>query len=557
MPSRVPVGATAVQLLALSGKSDLLHVTTSERRADQLARALSGLAPEIEVVVFPPWDCLPYDRASPSREAMGRRMAALRRLGEKSERRRIVVTTPDAALQRVPPQEAWKSPLRLVPGEAVSGEWLMPELARRGYVEDDRVDEVGEVANRGEVADIYPAGLSAPYRLEAPDGRIDAIRAYDPLTQRTLSEVDELLIDPASELVGHDLLREPGAEHWLAEAYPKLDTLLDILPKAKVLEAPQLKGRRAIFLSQVEEAYTERKRSDSALNGSAHPRPVPSPERLYLTAEEWERLTARRSLGGASASAAEAVPQFASDAAPARALGRYVVHQLETGRRVVLASAVEGDLRTLVRHAGRAAGRAPVPVKDWASVREAPEDALLSLRAELEEGFVDPATGTVVITARDLLGSRAKTPDSEAQVIAPWQIETEPLHLGDIVVHADHGVGVLRGLETVETPAGPSETLRVEYAKGAGLMVPVGEAARLWRYGSEEGAVALDHLNTDGWVKRRAKIQAEIEVTAQALIALAAERNGTEAARLVPPAAAYERFAARFRSRRLPTRLTP
>ena len=338
MPQRVPVGATAVQLLALADKADLIHVTSSEQRAEGLARALAGLAPELEVIVFPPWDCLPYDRASPSREAMGRRTSALRRLLEKSERPRMVITTADAVLQRTPPRGVLKTPLRLRRGEPVSGEQLMPALHRLGYVEDDRVDEVGEIANRGEVADIYPAGMNSPFRLEAPAGRIDAIRAYDPLTQRTVGQADELLIDPASELIGDDLVREPGAEHWMAEAYPKLETLFDFMPKARLVEGPRAEDRRRAFLAQVEEAYADRKRSDAANPDAASVRTVLPPESLYLREGEWAPFAEKRRLELAPPDAVEPTPAFATAPRPERSIGEFVTAQLEAGRLVVYSS---------------------------------------------------------------------------------------------------------------------------------------------------------------------------------------------------------------------------
>jgi len=550
MAERTPVGVAAVQLLAATaeaGSQDLIHLTTSERRAEALARALAAFAPELEVVVFPPWDCPPYDRASPSREAMGRRTRALRRLAEPRERPCMVLTTPDALLQRVPPREALAEPVRLRRGDPISDETLLPALRRFGYVEDERVDEAGEVAARGEVADIFPGGLPEPYRIEAPAGRIDAIRAYDALTQRTTSEVEALVIDPVSELIGDGLAREPGEEHWLREHYARLETLFDVLPDARLLEDPRADDRRRAFLAQVAESYADRRRTDARPSGAngAGARTVLPPTSLYLAEEEWAELTAPRRMEP-PIGRFEPVRSFATERRPGRALEAFAAAQLEAGRRVVLAASAEADARTLARRAARAAGRRPEPVADWAAASAAEPGSLLSLPAALDAGFIDLEAGIAVVAARDLLGSRAHMAGVEAQAVAPWQLEGEALHLGDIVVHVDHGVGVLRGLQEVETPAGAHDTIRVEYAKAADLLVPVEEAARLWRYGSEEGAVALDHLNTQGWAKRRAKIQAAVEETARSLVELAAERDRTAAPKLVPPPAAYERFAARF-----------
>jgi transcription-repair coupling factor (superfamily II helicase) len=170
-----PFGLEATRLLALfgGGRAGLIHVAADEQRARDVAYCLAVLAPEREVLVYPPWDCLPYDTASPSAEAMGLRMSVLRRLAEKPAAP-LVVTSPEAAMQRIPPPSALPSfPLR-------SGEGLDPEAFRRfcekaGYVIDERVDEPGEVAIRSGIVDIFPGGWSHPLRLELADGHLAAI----------------------------------------------------------------------------------------------------------------------------------------------------------------------------------------------------------------------------------------------------------------------------------------------------------------------------------------------------------------------------------------------
>src|SRR5215204_336599 len=101
------LGLLAVRLLDWAdeaGRKGMIHVAASELRAERLASILRPLAPKLDVVLFPPWDCLPYEPALPSRQAMGARMAALRRLGGPSKAR-VVVTVPDALIQRVPPRD--------------------------------------------------------------------------------------------------------------------------------------------------------------------------------------------------------------------------------------------------------------------------------------------------------------------------------------------------------------------------------------------------------------------------------------------------------------------
>jgi transcription-repair coupling factor (superfamily II helicase) len=110
----------------------------------------------------------------------------------------------------------------------------------------------------------------------------------------------------------------------------------------------------------------------------------------------------------------------------------------------------------------------------------------------------------------------------------------------------DHGVARLDGLETMEMEGFDGEAVRLEYAEGQRLLVPAAESGKLWRYGADEGEVALDNLKGGGWERRRAKVTEGLAETARALIQAAAEREAREAPKLVPERAPYERLVARF-----------
>ena len=541
MTDQLTTGATALLLRAAArGAAGVVHVARDEPGAERLARVLAVLAPEIETVVLPPWDCLPYDRASPSREVMGRRMTALRRIEARAERPIVVVTTADSVLQRVPPRGAMPGVVAAT-GAAIDVDAFHASCLAVGYVDDERVDEAGEIAVRGEVIDIFPAE-TGPVRIQIEGGRIEAIRTFDPLTQRTLDEVGSVTIDPASELPpAEDADADPsGAEHWLPTVYPALDTLFDRLPGATLILQPGVEGRAAGTLAQIGEAYRDSTRADRPAGQRA---PL-APERLYLTAGEWAAHTsAARTLGS---DGFEAVPTFATASRPERALAEFVAAERARGHRIVIAAAHDGDRLAIARRAARGAGISLAPAADWDAVLAAEPGSILTIAADLDAGFVEADARVTAISSRDVLGSRARGGDDPA-VIAPWQIEGEALHIGDTVVHVDHGVGVLRGLDSVATADGTGgEAIRLEYAGGAVQLTPVEGAGRLWRYGSEEGAVALDRLGTDGWAKRRAGIAAEITQTARTLVTLAAEREALAARAIVAPAAAYERFVAGF-----------
>jgi transcription-repair coupling factor (superfamily II helicase) len=186
-----PAAAIAAALAKGSARVSAVHLASSERRAEEIGRALAGLAPHIEVLVLPPWDCLPYDRASPSRDVMGRRMRVLRALTTKAAGPRVLITSPEALAQKLPPQAIVESAfMTLARGQGLDRADLARFAARTGYVVDDRIDEPGEIAFLGEVIDIFPADAVRPARIVlGEDGLIQDIRLYDPLVCSRLARL--------------------------------------------------------------------------------------------------------------------------------------------------------------------------------------------------------------------------------------------------------------------------------------------------------------------------------------------------------------------------------
>jgi transcription-repair coupling factor (superfamily II helicase) len=536
MADAFTLGLEASRLLALwrEGGVPLLHVTAGEHRAEEIARLLLALAPESRAAAFPPWDCLPYDWASPSPTAMGRRMAVLRMLSDPEEAPGIVVATPAALLQRVPPPGAPRA-FRLRVGEPLDPKALRAFCEEAGYELDERVDEAGEVAIRGEVVDLFDAGYDWPVRIEFHD-TVSAIRRYDPATQRSVEDLQVLDIDAASELPG-GAGEEPGAEHRLADHYPALATLFDHMPGARLSQSAPAGRARAQAFATIHEAFRERERHDTAA------RRTPPPDQLYLTPEEWDRLAADRGAALIDGEDSAPVPAFAEIPRPRAALAAFLKEQAEAGRPV-LALARRGAGRDRLMRRLREAGFAPEPAPDWATALRVRPGAPLLLDAPLDRGAVDLRANLVLLSARDVLGSRAGT-HAEATV-APWTQEVAELHEGDLVVHMEHGVARLGGLEPVATEGLEGEAIRLDYAEGQRLLVPAAEAGRIWRYGSDEGEVSLDRLHTASWDKRRAKVGEGLAETARALIAAAEARQAAQAPKLQPDRAPYERLVARF-----------
>jgi transcription-repair coupling factor (superfamily II helicase) len=542
-----PRGRLAIELIERwrdAGPRGLLFIGAGEREVEHLGANIYSLAPACPVMVLPSWDCLPYDPSGPSRDIMGRRMSVLRRLAG-GIARPLVIATAEAVLQRVPPRSLWPGVvMRLRSGEALAVAELREFLQRVGYRLDTLVDEPGEAVLHGQVIDIFPAGALSPVRIEHEDGTITGLHSYDVLDQRRIDALHEVVLDAASEGLFHptdDAGEDKQFSPWLCDAYPRLETIFDFLPDVSTVLDEGADTRTDLLFEQIAEAY----QIGTHLPGAAG-KPLPAPERLFLTEKEWRALCADTK-AAPTPTGGKDVPLFAVTPNPTRAYRHFIAAAREGGDTIVFTGADPRDLKAMTRRAG-------IPFADaansecWQDVVDAPVGSILTLQVDFDKGFRVPGARTTVIAAADLLGSRA---GHQVPMVGTGRyghaLGESELRVGDAVVHLDHGIGLLRGIETIAAPEGSDqETVRLEYAGGATLLAPIAEIGTLWRYGGATEGVSLDRLGGEAWMRRRAEVEAEIRDTAIGLVAERKKRMARAAPKLSPPARDYERFVAGF-----------
>jgi transcription-repair coupling factor (superfamily II helicase) len=186
--------------LARSADTRAILVTADDAAMRAVADVAPWFAPEIEVLSFPAWDCLPYDRASPSLRVTSERMATLAALQTRSGKPQLLVTTVNAATQRtLTPFRLRALTARLAPGERIDRDALTALLSANGYIRSETVADAGDFAVRGSLVDLFPAGLPHALRLDFFGDEIESIRSFDPADQRTIAQVDGFTLLPASE----------------------------------------------------------------------------------------------------------------------------------------------------------------------------------------------------------------------------------------------------------------------------------------------------------------------------------------------------------------------
>jgi transcription-repair coupling factor (superfamily II helicase) len=589
MLSGAPEGLDALRVAERLGEGGTaLFIARDASRAAQFIDAIGFFANGIEVVSYPAWDCLPYDRLSPSSSVSAQRMATLSRLaaGKASDQPLLIVATVGAALQRTPPREITASAgFETHVGRELDTAALEAYFATNGYVRASTVSERGEYAVRGGVIDVFPPGFDEPVRLDMFGQELESIRTFDPATQRSTGQLKAVRLAPVSEALlnaeaisrfrtgylnrfgtaGDDPLyaavsegaRRQGLEHWLPLLYPRLEALFDYLPAdAPVWLDSQADKARSERWDLTVDAFEARREAAQASPGRSvqSGRALP-PEALYLSPEDWTRALADRpviqlsALSGPGEDAGGRLGRsFAAERAQDsvnlfEAVAAYARARRAGGRKVLFASWSEGSSERLASMLADHGLEPVVPVRDWADVQAATDTLYLRAVLPVETGF--ETDDLVVITETDILGDRLARPRKKRRA-SNFLAEASALTTGDLVVHLDHGIGRYEGLRTLDIQEAPHDCLELAYAGDAKLYLPVENIDLLTRYGAEGDGVQLDRLGGAGWQGRKAKARARLREMAEGLIALAAKRALRESEVVVPPQGLFDEFCARF-----------
>ncbi|MGB8748605.1 MAG: transcription-repair coupling factor [Pseudolabrys sp.] len=567
----------------------LAVVCRDGQRMAALSLALTFFAPEIQVLEFPAWDCLPYDRVSPNTAVVGQRMTVLSRLARVRGRDKpsVLMMTVNAALQRVPARDFVAThALSVAPGNVIGMQGIVDWLELNGFVRASTVREPGEYAVRGGILDLFPPGMDMPVRLDFFGDALETIRVFDAQTQISEDQLRGLDLVPVAEFqlvtetirrfrIGYvaqfgatipdDLLYEavsegrryPGIEHWLPLFHDKLETIFDYLPDTPLALEHLAEDAAHERFTQITDYYDARR--DALKQGGTPPyKPLP-PERLYLGEAEWKERLETSALARLTPFAvperdtldvgARSGRNFAAERAEPganvfEAVGAHVLALQAAGKRVAIALWSEGARDRMSHVLADHKLHNLNPVDNWPQALALPKPTVALAVLGIESGF--ETEDTAIVSEQDILGDRLVRPRRAARRAENFIAEATSLAPGDLVVHVDHGIGRFKGLQAIEAVGAPHDCLEIHYAGGDKLFLPVENVDLLSRYGSEEATVDLDRLGGGNWQARKARMKSRIREIAGELIKIAAERQLREATRLTVGPGAYDEFCAGF-----------
>ena len=584
----VPRGAHPLVMadLARAAVGRAVFIAPDEQAMRAVTDAARWFAPDLQVIEFPAWDCLPYDRASPAVSVSSRRLAALHQLQSGKTGSQLLVTTVNAALQRVlTPFRIREAVRELKPGMRIGYESLIALLQRQGYSRTDTVIDTGEFAVRGSIFDVFPAGLDQGLRLDFFGDELESLRLFDPSTQRTTGTVDGHLLLPASEALLDDetvkrfrsryrenfaahATQDPlyqavsegrrlaGMEHWLPLFEERLTTLFDHLGTGDVVvidsSAMSAGDER---LSDVEDYFKQRQ--DTAGQAAGSYRPLP-PDALYLSTDEWrkelEERPVHRAVIFSEPDGARTVNfgfRSARDFAPERSRGDNVYEAaaahfktLSKSKRPLFAAYSEGS-RSRIASILAEAGTTLKTASTWQEALGASAKGVpVAMVLPLDTGFANDELE--LVTEQDLLGDRLVRRRKRKKDSDAFLAELSALNRGDLVVHLDHGIGRYLGLEPITVGQSQHDCVMLEYHGGDKLYIPVENIDVLSRYGSSEEGAFLDRLGGEAWQRRRARLKERIREIANELLRTAAARALRKAPVLEPEESAFNQFVERF-----------
>ena len=430
--------------LARAATKRAVFIATDEAEMRGVADTAHWFAPEVRVLTFPAWDCLPYDRASPSLRVTSERMATLSALQDKVGGPRLLVTTVNAASQRtLTPFRLRQLVAKLAPGERIDRDDLAKLLQANGYVRTETVADAGDYAVRGSLVDLFPSGMEHALRLDFFGDEIESIRSFDPADQRTIGPVEGFTLLPASEsLIDEESIKRfrsryretfgatatgdplyqaisegrrlAGMDHWLPLFEDKLATFFDHIGADDIIvrDAGSPGAVDARF-EGIGDYHGNRVRAASSDPGSYRPLPA---DALYLTRQEWDGLLSERRahlVSGFHEPGSANVLDFGIDGprdfGAERSRSENVYEALADYRKslektgLVLASYSAGSRQRLAGLVADHGLTDAAMADDWQHAQALAAKGKVALAVvPLERGFVAPALA--VVTEQDLLG---------------------------------------------------------------------------------------------------------------------------------------------------------
>ncbi|MBT7560299.1 MAG: transcription-repair coupling factor [Rhodobacterales bacterium] len=567
-------------------QKSIIFVARDDKRLDLMRKSLWFFSPNIPILNFPSWDCLPYDRVSPNADVSSARMATLAALSSGFEAPLVLLTTLNAITQYIPNRTiVSNNSFVAIVGRTINVKELRSYFSKMGFVQTPTVTEPGDYAIRGGIIDVFPPGEIGPVRMDLFGDELESARRFDPVTQRTVENLDRIEFAPVSEVILDDVsinrfrnnyrkefgsagLDDPlyeavsagrkhqGYEHWAPYFHDGMETIFDHLPNAVIFMDENIERIHNSRWDGINDQYEARLEALNSKNRLETVYKPIKPELFYISPDDLFDLLNNREQRKfivlpqpTGPNSLDMRARIGRNFAPERQneelglfeeFAKHIIEKRKT-TSVIIASMSLGARERLYGLLQDQGLSGMVNIKTWKDTNQAIGSISLAVW-HLEHGFEAP--GLTIISEQDVLGELIIRKTNKKRRAKDFLTEASSLSVGDLVVHVDHGVGRYRGLETVKAAGAPHDCLLLEYANNDRLYLPVENVELLSRYGHETGL--LDRLGGSAWQAKKAKLKERIREMADKLLRIAAERSLRKSEILEVSPDKWNAFCARF-----------
>lgn len=559
-----------------------LIITPDNLTANQLFEEMHFFNDQLELLLFPDWETLPYDQFSPHQDIISERLTTLSRLQQASTA--IVISSVTTLMHRLcPPQFLHQYAFVLKEGQSLDLHQFREQLQQAGYYNVNKVLEHGEYAIRGGLIDVYPMGSTKPIRIELFDDVIDSLRHFDTESQRTITKIDEINLLPAREFPLNEqsitlfrrAFREQfagnpslcpiyeavsesqypaGIEYYLSLFFTHTANIFDYLPStAHVISLHDIPEKAEQFWQELNQRHEQRNYDVT--------RPILPPQQVFMSPTDLltainqfnklrcyhQAVDKKGAVYNFPINSAPALPIHRQQQQPLQLLAdymtnpnrRYLIVVESAGRREVL-------LDLLKQSAVRATNQA-----SWQTFL-ASEERINITTGPLIEGCELDQQHLAIIVEAQLFGDQMipqQQRRSSQKSLDPDLIirDLAELRIDAPIVHIQFGIGRYKGLKTLESNGIINEFLILAYAGDDKIYVPVTSLHYISRYtGLDSEHAPLHRLGSDLWQKEKKKAADKIHDVAIELLDIYAKREAKPGFVYEFLQQEYQRFASGF-----------
>ncbi|HHT7645046.1 TPA: transcription-repair coupling factor [Streptococcus suis] len=554
--SKSLVMATAYDSMA----EKIMIVTATQNDAEKLVADLVAIIESENVYNFFTDDSPIAEFVFASKERTQSRIDSLNFLTD-STSSGILVASMAACRVLLPSPETYKgSKIKLEVGQEIEVDKLVNNLVNIGYKKVSRVLTQGEFSQRGDILDIFDMQSETPYRIEFFGDEIDGIRIFDVDSQKSLENLDEISISPASDIIlssedysrasqyiqtaieqstleeQQSYLREvladmqteyrhPDLRKFLSCIYEQSWTLLDYLPKSSPLfldDFHKIADKQAQFEKEIADLLTDDLQKGKTVSSLKYFASTYAELRKYKPATFFSSF--QKGLGNVKFDALYQFTQhpmqefFHQIPLLKDELTRYA----KSNNTVVIQASSDVSLQTLQKTLQEYDIHLPVHAAD--KLVEGQQQVTIG---QLVSGFHLMDEKLVFITEKEIFNKKMKRKTRRTNISNAERIKDySELAVGDYVVHHVHGIGQYLGIETIEISGIHRDYLTVQYQNSDRISIPVEQIDLLSKYLASDGkAPKVNKLNDGRFQRTKQKVQKQVEDIADDLIKLYAERS--------------------------------